>query len=231
MTNLPRILAPVAAGGALALALAGCVPVPWAPVGPRVSEDRDIESVESVLLRTSGDLTITVGDEPALTITAPDGTMDRLTSEIVDGVLVLDRVGPGFGFRMGDVDYELTLPRVSEIGVDGSGDVEADFTGAEDIRIDISGSGDVEGTGIDAASVRTVIDGSGEIELSGRADEQTIEIAGSGDVIADELETTTARVEIDGSGDVAVWVTGTLRIDVSGSGDVRHHGGAEVTYA
>lgn len=39
-------------------------------------------------LQTSGDLTITTGGEPALTMTAGQDVIDRLTSEVRDGVLV-----------------------------------------------------------------------------------------------------------------------------------------------
>lgn len=226
MTNLHRILAPVAVVGAV-VALAGCAPV-WAASGPRVTDERDIDAVEAVALRTSGDLTVTLGDTPSLTISAPQGVLDRLTSEIEDGVLVLDLRGPSWGM-LGEIDYALTVPRLSDVVIDGSGDVEADFSGAEKVRIEISGSGDVSGTGLDADRIETVIDGSGAIDLEGEAREHRMEISGSGDIDAEELRTRDARILIDGSGDADLQVTGTLDAEISGSGEVRYRGGATVS--
>lgn len=226
-----RILAAVTAGAAL-LALAGCVPIwgiPGAAAGPRVDEERSIEAVEAVVLQTSGDLTVVVGDTPSLRISAPENVLERLTSDIEGDALVLGLRGPGFGAWLGEIRYELTVPRLSEVTIEGSGDVRADFTGADDVRITIEGSGDVEATGIDAATVESVIDGSGEIDLAGTTERQTIEINGSGDVDADDLESRTARVEISGSGDVELHVTETLDAEISGSGELRHRGGAAVT--
>jgi hypothetical protein len=225
-----RILIPVLLAPVVAVALAGCVMLPGpSAVGPRVSEDRDIESVESVLVRTDGDLNVTVGDTPSLEITAPRDVLDRLTSEIVDGVLVLDVEGPRFGFSWGEITYDLVVPLLSEVAIEGSSDVTADFSGADDIRIVIDGSGDIVGTGIDAETVTSSISGSGDIELTGTTDEQSLEIDGSGDFGGADLISRDATVEIAGSGDVEVHATGTLRAEISGSGEVRYTGGAAVT--
>jgi hypothetical protein len=223
------ILVPVLLAPALVLALAGCVPV-WgaSAYGPTATEERDIEAVESVLIRTDGDLTVTVGDTASLEITAAQNVLDRLTAEIDDGVLVLDVDRPTFGFGMGEVRYELTVPRLSQVVIEGSSDVDADFTGAEDVVVVIDGSGGIDGVGIDATTVRSEISGSGDIDLVGSTDEQTVEIDGSGDFGGEDLISIDARVEIAGSGDVEVHATGTLDAEISGSGQVRYRGGAEV---
>lgn len=228
MTTRTRILAPVLLA-ASALALSGCAPVFGAASGPRVSEDRGIEAVESVVIETGGNLRVTLGDEPSLRIAAPSGVMSRLTSEVVGDELVLGARGPLWGFGSGRIEYELVVPRMSEVTVKGSSDVDADFAGADRVTITIEGSGDVEAVGIDAAEVITVIDGSGDVALSGTADEQRIEISGSGNVDAEDLVSRDARVEISGSGDVEVHATGTLDAEISGSGQIRHSGGSRVT--
>lgn len=210
----------------LTIALAGCGYLS-PPVEPRVTENRDIDEVTALVLKTSGDVSVTLGDEPTLTITARPSTMDLLTAEVNNGVLTLDVNGPHLW--MGDVRYALTVPVISDITIDGSGDVLVDFTGADDITVAISGSGDVDGSGIDAASVSSSIRGSGNIELSGSADSHTVRIVGSGDVDGVDLETERAEVSITGSGDAAVNVTKQLDADISGSGDIRYTGRAKVS--
>jgi hypothetical protein len=208
----------------LTAALAGCVYVPIA--GPRVTEDRDIDEVTAIVLKTDGDVVVTVGETPSLTITARQGVMSLLTSEVNDGVLTLSVNGPHLG--LGEVDYAITVPMISDITIDGAGDIDADFTGARDIHVSISGSGDIEGTGIDASTVVSSIEGSGDIELSGRADDHSLEIDGSGNFDGRDFVTENAGVSISGSGDVEVNVTGRLGAEISGSGEIRYTGGAEV---
>jgi hypothetical protein len=225
-----RIVLSVLAVSALGVSLAGCVPI-WHPSasGPRVAEERDIASIEAVEVRTDGDLTVTVGDTPSLTITAPKGVIDRLTSDIVDGVLVLSVTAPSIGFGMGDIDYELTVPRLTQVSIEGSSDVTADFTGADDVTIEVDGSGDVDGRNIDADRVTTSVSGSGDIELEGTTDIQALEIDGSADFGGGDLVSRATTIDLSGSGDIEVHATETLDVDLSGSGNVRYTGGAQLS--
>lgn len=182
-------------------ALTGCM-----RSGPMTSETRDIDEATAVVLDTSGDLVITEGD-PALTIHAPEGVLERLTADVRDGVLELGSRG-GPLMMSGRISYELTLPKLESIEVNGSGDVDAVASGGA-FRIEISGSGDVA--------------------VSGTADALELTIDGSGDIEAGDLVARDATVSISGSGDVDVQVTGTLDVEISGSGTVTHRGGARVT--
>jgi len=221
MRNRSLIVVGVAAVSVLALS--GCVFVG----GPLTTVEREIDDATAVQLKTGGDIVITLGDSPSLTITGVQGVINRITSEVHDGVLVLDIPGPTFG--LGEIDYALTLPSISAVDVDGSGDVEVDFAGASDVNVEISGSGDVEGENIAAGEVSVEISGSGNVDLSGTTSTFNVSIDGSGDVEADDLEATDATVDISGAGEVSVRATGTLDVKINGSGTVRHSGGAELT--
>jgi hypothetical protein len=224
MTKRPFLALLLAAS--LTAVLAGCVYVPISS-GPRVTEDRDVDDFTAIVLKTDGDVVVTLGDTPSLSITARDSVMGLLTSEVRDGVLTLSVNGPHLG--LGEVDYAITVPELSDVTIDGAGDVDADFTGADDVRLSISGSGDIDGTGIDASTVVSSIEGSGDITLTGRADDHSLEIDGSGNFDGQDLVTKDAGVSISGSGDVEVNVTGHLRAEISGSGEIRYTGGAEVS--
>lgn len=220
MRLIPLIVIPATA----LVALSGCA---LAPRGPVVSEDRGIDAATAVELRTSGDLTISEG-EPALTIHAPSAVLDSLTSSVEDGVLVLD-VAPGTpGFLLGRISYELTLPSLEGLEVDGSGDVHSDLPG-ESLDIEINGSGDLDIEDIDASTVALDISGSGDVELSGRADGLTLSIHGSGDVRAGGLDAERVAVDISGLGDVSVSASDALDVVLSGAGTVRYQGDPEIT--
>ena len=228
MTKRPLlaiVLASSVVAVSLTVALSGCVYLPIG--GPRVTENRDVDDVTALVLKTGGDVVITVGDTPSLTIKARPAAMSLLTSVSEDGVLVLGVNGPHLG--LGEVDYVLTVTKISDVTIEGSGDIEADFTGADDITVSIVGSGGIEGTGIDAKTVQSSIQGSGDIGLTGRADDHSLEIDGSGNFDGRDFVTKRAGVSISGSGDVEVNVTDQLRAEISGSGQIRYTGGATVS--
>ena len=202
--------------------LAACAP----PVAPSESQVREIEDVTAVVLVTSGDLVISLG-EPSLTITAPADVIDSLTSESADDLLVLGSQGPGQ--FAGEIRYELTLPAVTTVRNSGSGDVDVDFSAADDVHVSVDGSGDLEGTGIDAATASVSISGSGDVELAGRVDGVSARIEGSGDMELADLVSQDAFADVRGSGNLRVHATRMLRVDLSGSGSVHYSGGAEVT--
>ncbi|GAA3214959.1 head GIN domain-containing protein [Microbacterium terregens] len=212
------------AATASVLALAGCVPTIVA--GPMSSEEREIDAVTIVVLDTAGDLSISEG-APGLVIHAPEGALARLTSEVDGETLVLGTT-PGPEIVVGDVRYELTLPELAAIDLNGSGDVDATVSGSGPIRLDLDGSGDVEWTGLETERVEVVLAGSGEIEISGSATELSIQLEGSGNVDASDLQAQTADVSIAGSGDIDVSVRDDLVAGISGSGRVTYSGDPSV---
>ena len=73
---------------ALTVVLAGCG-APIVSRGEPTTEERAIGNATEVRLETSGDLTLVVGDEPSLTVTAGENVIDRLTSTMSGSTLVL----------------------------------------------------------------------------------------------------------------------------------------------
>ena len=206
------------------VALSGCV---FAPRGPVVSEDRAIDAATTVVLDTSGDLRIREG-QPSLVIHAPASVLDRLTSEVRNGELTLG-VKPGTpGFVLGRISYELTLPSLETLQINGSGDVDSEVS-SDDLEVGIDGSGELSMNAIDASSVSIEISGSGDVELEGRTDELTVSIDGSADVDTERLDAARVSVDIDGSGDVSVAASDTLDVSISGSASVRYTGSPDVT--
>lgn len=226
-------------------ALAGCAGF---DSGPRVTEERTVGDIHAVVLDSSGDLRVTVGAEPSLTITAGESIIGRLGSEVTDGVLTLDMEDMPFGWS-NPIRYELTVTSLETLTILGSGDADADFSGAVDPAVEVRGSGDVEAHGIDADSVRLTTDGSGELEVTGlKAGALTVRIGGSGGVVidgttdsqdvtadgsggydAEELRSTSARLTLTGSGDAAVRVADELDVTVDGSGSLSYLGDPAVT--
>lgn len=209
---------------ASALALAGCMP--FVVTGPAASEEREVSAVTTVVLDTSGDLTITEG-EPSLIIHAPEASLERLTSEVRGDTLVLG-VTPEPSVTLGRVRYELSLPNLETIELNGSGSVEARVPSGDAVRIDVDGSGEIDWSGLDTTRVEVRIAGSGDIELAGSTDELDVELRGSGTVDADDLQARDAVVVLAGSGDIDVHARDTLSATISGSGRIGYSGDPSV---
>ncbi|MFD1504748.1 DUF2807 domain-containing protein [Georgenia yuyongxinii] len=221
-----RKLAWIALAIAPPLTLVGCGAV--LDAGPATTEERTIEDVSAVSLAGAGNVNLTTGAEPSLTVTAGENIIDRVTSTVRDGVLRLDVDGPMYG-SPGEITYDLVLPSVEEIRIDGAGDVDAQLTAGETLEVDLSGAGDVRATGVDVTSLTVRVGGVGGVHLSGAADRQTVVISGVGDYDGVSLTSADADVTIGGAGDAQVHATDTLNASVDGAGSIVHTGGARVT--
>jgi hypothetical protein len=210
----------------LLVALSGCSALGVDPGAP-VSREQQLDEADSVVLSTPGSLVVRVGKSPSLTVTAGKNVIDSLGSRVVDGVV---RLGGSKrpGAMVGAIRYELTLPLLESVTVEGSGSVRADFSGGKAVKIKVGGSGTVAGTGLTATSVDTVVEGSGDVRLRGTTTEQAVTIRGSGNFDGTRLSSARATVDIAGSGDVDVTVTERLTASIAGSGNIRHRGGATV---
>ncbi len=205
---------------ALLLALTACGQV--TDPGPQTSRQRTVDGVHAVDLRTSGDLTIQVGDTENLTVTAGSNVIDNLTSDVVDGTLVLDSAaGRSAG---GPIAYTLTVRGLDRIEQSGSGNVTASGVPGGDATLVISGSGSATLSDLQLTTLSADLSGSGGGRLSGSTEEATVTVSGSGDFDGADLASVHTRVQVSGSGNARVHVTGQLEATASGSGDIVYTG-------
>lgn len=210
-----------------AVALTGCAFIP-PNASPRTTTEHEVGSaVHGLLLETSADVDIVLGDTPGLELSGPESELERVTLTERDGVLVIGHRGPGFMLR--NVSATLTVTSLESVEVAGAGDVTADFSGADTVTISVSGAGDITAEGIDANDVEVQIDGSGDVHPSGTARSARFTITGVGTIDAFELTTQRAVAEIDGAGDIRVFATDEVDARTSGAGDIRIRGGADVS--
>jgi hypothetical protein len=200
--------------------LAGCGT--FQPAGPLTSQHRNLTDVRAVVLQTSGDLTIRIGADEGLTVTAGTGVIDALTSEISDGTLVLG--AEANRSINGQVSYSLTVRGLEDIEVQGSGSVTGAAVLTGHSRLSISGSGEVNLSELSVPDLSADLSGSGGAVLAGTSQASTVVVSGSGDFQGSALITTRTWVDSSGSGTVTVNVTDQLSVRSSGSGDVGYRG-------
>ena len=192
-------------GATAVMAVAACLLLPGC--GRRGSgtigeETRDISGITAVEITGNGHLTIAQTGIESLSIETDDNLLDRVSTDVVDGSLVLEPHGiinPTDG-----IAYTLTVATLEAITVTGSGTVEV--------------------TGLDAQRLDVEISGSGLVTVAGTTTQQHIDIGGAGQYHGRDLRSATTTIDIGGSGTATVSVRHQLDVEIDGSGVVTYYG-------
>jgi hypothetical protein len=192
--------------GLLVPALGGC------GGGPKVVESRTVGRFDHIEVDGPAKLVVEIGTPPAVTVRAGEDVIDRVHTDVTDGVLAVG------------VDHKGIA-----IGPDPAHDNEIHVTVASLEGLSVEGSGNASIVGLRAGTFEARVKGSGSIDADGRAGLLDLEVDGSGDADLDGLEVRNAIVNADGSGSAEVFVTGTLDVEVEGSADVAYRGEPRVT--
>jgi hypothetical protein len=209
-----------AAGSAVLLLTAACGQVRDA--GPATSAQRTVAGFHAVQLETSGDLAIKLGEGESLTIDAGANVINDLTSDVVDGTLVLG--GKSGVWLGGSIRYTLTVTSLDRIDLDGSGNVTGAGVLTGDGTLAVAGSGSATLTDLELTGLTADLSGSGGLSVTGSAPTASVTVSGSGDFDGSGLATEQATVQVSGSGRARIDVSGTLSATVSGSGDIVYTG-------
>jgi hypothetical protein len=190
--------------------------------GAQTTQQRTIDGVTAVRLLTSGDLSITVGETDSLTVTAGSNQLTGLTSQVIDGTLILDNKAATIADS--HISYALTVPPLASLELSGSGNANGVGVLTGDAQVSATGSGEVSLSGLDLSSIVVDLSGSGNVQLAGTAASQHVTVSGSGEYAGSGLATQQTQVQVTGSGNAQVTVTGTLTATVSGSGNITYTG-------
>lgn len=196
--------------------------------GQVVSETREVGAFRGIEFSGLGNVTVSLGSEPSLVVSAPENLLSLLQTRVDDDTLKIG-VTRRARFSGGHaVSYRVVTPRLERISLSGSGDVRAETMAGDELEIELSGSGDLYVGDLRAEDLEVDMSGEGDVQLSGETTEQTVSLSGVGDYRACALASETAEVEVSGVGDALVWATRTLDAEVSGVGSVRYRGEPEV---
>lgn len=175
--------------------------------GDRITETRAASEFHEVVLQTSGNVNIAVTGTESVSIEADDNILELLTTEVIDGRLVLGSSGP-FS-TTSPITYTITATELSMVSLGGSGNITVSAVGSNTFQAYVSGSGN--------------------IEPSGKCTSLAVTISGSGNFQGENLTCVTGIVEISGSGNVTVNTEENLEANISGSGSIVYLGEPTVT--
>lgn len=172
-----------------------------APNVPSASEARTVPAFHAIELRGVVGADLTVGKPASVQITADNDKLNRVITEVKDGVLVIDTKGSG---SFGHLHAAVTAPDIDAIALTGTADLSA--------------------TGIASPNLAISVSGTGMVNATGKADTLHITIGGSGHLTAGDLAAKDVTIDIGGTGSATLQATQSVDARISGTGSVTVHG-------
>lgn len=202
-----------------------------------VTESRQVEGYNQVILRSIGQVIIQQGEKEGLTVEAEKDLMPNIVTVVENEALILD-VGRGwydrllFGLKLSPVKhlrYIVHVKQLRAITLAGAGTIEVGELAADRLAIEITGQGQVTIASLAAVGLTATMSGQGTVQLAGQAGDQTIRLNGMGTYDGLELEGKTGQATITGNGTIKLAVEDTLQISITGMGTVEYRGSPKVT--
>jgi hypothetical protein len=177
--------------------------------GVPASEARELPPFDSVELSGSNDVLIHVGGEQSVVVHADDNLLDRVTTRVGGGKLVIGNESGGGTVVTTETPMrtEVTVPTLGEVTLSGSGLIGA--------------------AGVEGESFTVTISGSGVVNAIGRTDTLVVTLGGSGDAQLQDLAAREVRARMSGSGRILVHAAEKIEASVSGTGSIVYTGDPE----
>jgi hypothetical protein len=170
--------------------------------GVPMTQSRDVAPFTSIELAGSNNLVVRVGEEQSVVVKADDNLIDRVTTQVQSGTLVIGNNG-SFSTES-PMSVDVTVPTLDALTLSGSGNIAID--------------------GIEAESLKVTLPGRGTLTGNGTATRLDVTVSGSGVVQFTHVVATDVQAAVSGSGTIFVTATKSLDAAVSGSGAILYAG-------
>jgi len=188
----------IIAGAVSCVMLAGCS---TAGSGDLITEQRSVASFEAVDVSGGIDLQLIVdpGASPAVAVTFDDNLIDRVRTEVEDGVLIIEATG-SWRISGGGRFVSVVVSNLEELAASGGSDVV--------------GTGELKALTLEAS-------GGSDVDLGNLATERMIiDISGGSDVVVRPLVSVVGEAS-GGSDATIVGDPGEVDVETSGGADLR----------
>lgn len=202
--------------------LAGCGSVVGS--GDPATSERDVEAFDAVRLEGVGDVRVEIGSPASVVVETDDNLLERITTEVEAGVLVIDEEDPGTILPRSGLRIEVVVPALTSVDMAGAGSIDVGTVTSERFAVAMGGAGSVTIADLTADELAVNLSGAGDITIAGSATTQTVSLSGAGDYDGGDLRTEAADITASGVGGVEVWVVESLSVTASGVGSVSYWG-------
>lgn len=170
--------------------------------GIAATQTRILAPFTRIELAGANKLSVRVGSAQAVAVHGDDNLIDRVTTAVQDGTLLIGNRG-SFTTKQ-PMSVEVTVPSIENVV--------------------LSGSGSVEVHGVHAQQLTIRVPGAGSVSVSGTVDRLDANLSGTGDVRLGDLVARDVRATVSGTGHLEVHPTQSLDASVTGVGAIVYHG-------
>ncbi len=170
--------------------------------GVLTTQTRSLPSFRAIDLAGGSTITVHVGARQTVVVHADDNLLDRVRTEVRNGVLVVSERGRFATER--PVAVEVTVPSLEGARLLGSGAISVD--------------------GVHAPRFTARVLGSGMLSIAGTVGKLDASLAGSGAMELGDLTARFVTATVPGSGRLDVHATDTLDASIAGSGSIVYGG-------
>jgi hypothetical protein len=175
--------------------------------GVSVTDDRDAAPFTSVELAGANTVVIHVGAPVSVSVTGDDNLVERVTTVVQDGRLVIDNTG-SFTTNA-DMRVAVSVPSLDMVELSGAGTMTLDGVTSDDFSAELTGDG--------------------TLTASGTVERLMATLAGTGTLDLHDLVAGDATAQLQGTGTIRAHATSTLDATLSGVGTILYSGDPTVT--
>lgn len=220
----PRRLRLAALVAAAAVLSAACSIGPLVTGSGTLVETRpDVEAFSKLVVGSAFEVTLRLGDEPALVLVTDDNVTERIEVVTTDQTL---SIGLDGAVRDATLEADLTLPAdaLTSIALNGAASLTAtEPLTAPALQLAASGASRLFAV-VASAELDISAEGASVVNAEGSATSLTADASGASTVRLAGLEAGSARVTAEGASRVDVTVTGDLVVRAGGASTVRYAG-------
>lgn len=171
--------------------------------GVPATQTRSVSAFHGVELAGGNNVVIHVGGKQSVVVKADDNLLDRVTTKVQSGTLVIGNT-PGGLTAKSPMSVVVSVPTLSEVTLAGGGNIVV--------------------SGIEAKSLTVTLSGGGNVTGSGTARSLAVTLSGSGNAWFTQLPADKVHAVLSGSGTIYVTATKSLDASVPGSGSIIYSG-------
>ena len=194
-----------------------------------ISKTVPLQAVQRISLEGPHDLKVTQGDKAYVRIKAPQHVLASISAEVRGDKLRLRHKRQGFVMGLFDfapgAKFEVQLPKLTELRVEGSGDVELGDFEVDELSLQVAGSNEVLIGDLSGQSFNAELAGASEVHMGDLffSGPITVEVAGSSEVYSGKVKSP-QQITFDVSGSAELMIASVeaelLNMDIAGSAEV-----------
>jgi Putative auto-transporter adhesin, head GIN domain len=170
--------------------------------GIAATETRQVPPFASIDLAGTNNAVVRIGSRRSVVVSADDNLLDRVTTRVRSGRLVIDEIG---SFTTSSpMSVEVVVPSLDSLSLSGTGTLLAFGITGKRMTVDLAGTGLLQVSGT-AARLNVSLDGDGDAELG-------------------QLAARDVHAVMNGTGKITVTATRTLDASVAGTGSILYFG-------